>query len=70
MYIIYKDKNVKKKSQRSRNQGFSNFFCLVIKGSGSKRLKNMWVRWIRIRVRNTGAGTGVKSQNITLSHTP
>ncbi len=48
----------------SRNQGFSFYFCLVIEGSGvgsesgsipltngsgSRRLKNMWIRWIRIR---------------------
>jgi hypothetical protein len=23
-------------------------------GSGSRRLRNMWIRWIRIRIRNTG----------------
>ncbi len=57
----------KKKSQSSRNQGFSYFFCLVIEGSragaesiplangsGYRRPKNMWIRWIRwIRIRNT-----------------
>jgi hypothetical protein len=32
LYIIFKDK---KKSQSSRNQGFSYFFCLVIEGSRS-----------------------------------
>ncbi len=39
-----------KKSQNSRNQGFSYYFCLMIEGSGGP--KNMWSRWIRIR--NTG----------------
>ncbi len=66
----------KKKSQSSRNQGFSYFFCLVIEGSrsgsvsgsipltdrsgsGSRRPKNMWIRWIRIRIRicNTDRNT-------------
>jgi hypothetical protein len=54
----------KKKSQGSRNQGFSYFFCLMIEGSGaasgsiplangsgSRRPKNMWIRRIRIRIR-------------------
>jgi hypothetical protein len=36
---------VKKKSQNSRNQGFSYYFCLMIEGSGSGRPKNMWIRW-------------------------
>jgi hypothetical protein len=55
-----------KESQNSRNQGFSNYFCTMIEGSGSRagsgsipltsgsgsgRPKNMW---IRIRIRNTG----------------
>jgi hypothetical protein len=33
------------KSQSSRNQGFSSYFCLVIEGSGSgsRRPKNMWI---------------------------
>ncbi len=56
----------KKKSQNSRNQGFSYFFCLMIEGSGSipltdgsgsrsgsRRPKNMRIR-IRIRIRITG----------------
>jgi hypothetical protein len=59
-----------KESQNSRNQGFSYYFCMMIKGSGSRagsgsesipltsgsgsrRPKNMWIRWIRIRIRNT-----------------
>jgi hypothetical protein len=33
---FYKDK----KSQNSRNKGFSNYFCLMIKGSGSVPLTN------------------------------
>jgi hypothetical protein len=45
-----------KESQNSRNQGFSNYFCMMIEGSGSipltsgsgsGRPKNMWIRWIR-----------------------
>ncbi len=47
-------KKVKKKSQNSRNQDFSYYFCLMIEGSGSRRPKNTWIRWIRIRIRNTG----------------
>jgi hypothetical protein len=47
-----------KESHNSRNQAFSNYFCMMIKGSGSIPLtsgsgswrpKNMWIRWIRIR---------------------
>jgi hypothetical protein len=38
-----------KESQNIRNQGFSYYFCMMIKGSGSWRPKNMW-----IRIRNTG----------------
>jgi hypothetical protein len=59
---------VQKKSQNSRNQGFSYYFCLMIEGSGagsgssipltngsvSGRPKKMWIPWIRIRNRNTG----------------
>jgi hypothetical protein len=41
------------KEQNSRNQGFSFYFCLMIEGSGSgtRRPKNMLIRWIRIRIR-------------------
>ncbi len=35
IYIIFKDKKIQKKSQNSRNQGFSYYFCLLIEGSGS-----------------------------------
>jgi hypothetical protein len=43
------------------NMGFHKkvpyYFCMMIEGSGSgfRRPKNMWVRWIqiRIRIRNT-----------------
>jgi hypothetical protein len=46
-----------KESQNRRNQGFSYYFCMMIEGSGSGsgRPKNMWIRWIRIRIqiRNT-----------------
>ncbi len=61
------DKKVQKKSQNSRNQGYSYNFCLMIEGSGSGsipltsgsgsgRPKNMWIPWIRIRIR-IGSGT-------------
>ncbi len=56
---------IQKESHNSSNQGFSYYFCMMIEGSGSIRLtsgsgsgswrpKNMWIRWIRIRIRNTG----------------
>ncbi len=60
-----------KESQNNRNQGFSDHFCMMIEvcgyipltnGSGSGRPKNMWIRWIRIRIRKTGWG---RSQNHT-----
>jgi hypothetical protein len=35
-----KDKKARKKSQNSRNKGFSNYFCLMMEGSGSGRPKN------------------------------
>ncbi len=60
IYIIFKDK----KSNRShKTVGIKVFyyFCLMIEGSGSGygsgRPKNMWIRWIRIRIRNTACGT-------------
>ncbi len=37
----------------SKNRGFSYYFCMIIEGSGSRRPKNTWIRWIRIRIRNT-----------------
>ncbi len=53
-----------KETQNIRNQGFSYYFCIMIEGSGSIHLtsgsgsgswrpKNMWIQWIRIRIRNT-----------------
>jgi len=51
-----------KESQNSRIQCFSYYFCMMIEGSGSipltsgsgsGRPKNTWIRWIRIRIRNT-----------------
>ncbi len=54
VHLLYFSKiKVKKKSQNSRNQGFSYYFCLMIEGGGSRprRPKNMW---IRIQIRNTG----------------
>jgi hypothetical protein len=32
---FFKDKKVIKKLQNSRNQGFSNYFCLMTEGSGA-----------------------------------
>jgi hypothetical protein len=63
-YFFLKVHLLKKKSQSSRNQGFSYYFCLVLEGSGSipltdgsgsgsKRPKNMWIRCIQIRIGNT-----------------
>jgi hypothetical protein len=52
-----------KESENNRNQGISYYFCMMIEGSipltsGSRsgRPKNMWIWWIRIRIRicNTG----------------
>ncbi len=55
-----------KESQNIRNQSFSYYFCMMIEvsgagsgsipltsgsGSGSWRPKNMWIQWIRIRLR-------------------
>jgi hypothetical protein len=63
IYIIFQRQKVQKKAQNSRNQGLSYYFCLMIEGSGSiplnsgsgsGRPENMWVRWIRIRIRNIG----------------
>jgi hypothetical protein len=50
---IKRQKKVTK--QYGRNQCFSYYFCLMIEGSGSgsRRIKNMWIRLIRIR--NTAA---------------
>ncbi len=65
---FFKDKS-QKESQNNRNQGFSDYFCMMIEGSGyipltlgsgSGRPKNMLIRLIRIR--NTGWG---RSQNHT-----
>ncbi len=52
IYIIFQRWKVIKKSQKSRNQCFSHYFCLMIEGSGSRRPKNTWILWIRIRIRN------------------
>ncbi len=68
-YIIFQRLKVKKKSQNSRNKGFSYYLCLMIEGSGSgseagsilltdgsgsgSRRSKKWIRWIRIRIRNT-----------------
>ncbi len=68
-----------------RNQVYSYYFCLMMEGSasgsiplsnesGSRRSKNMWIRWIRIRIRNTvrntvmriSLGTVAKSKIVSL----
>ncbi len=43
--------SVIKKSQNSRNQGFSYYFCLMMEGSRSGRFKN--IRILRIQIHNT-----------------
>jgi hypothetical protein len=64
-----------KESQNSRNQGFSYYYCIIERsrsGSGSIPLtngpvsgswnpKNMWIRWIRIRIRIRIHNTALKS---------
>jgi hypothetical protein len=50
-----------KKSENSRNKGFSYYFCLMMKGSGSVRPKNL--RILQIRLRNTAC----KRCNLILS---
>ncbi len=67
-----------KESQNSRNQGFSYYFCMMTEGSGSGsipltnssgsgRPKNMWIRWIRIRIRIRNTGCNME-HNIRYSH--
>jgi hypothetical protein len=36
LHKFFKDLKSKKKSQHSRNQGFSYYFCLMLEGSGPK----------------------------------
>jgi len=48
VFIHNHHKKSKIKSRNSRNQGFANFFCLLVEESGSGRPKN-----IRIRIYNT-----------------
>ncbi len=81
IYIIFQRQKVKKKSQNSKNQGFSFYFCLMTEGSksgtvhltygsgsGSKRPKNIRIR--RIRFRNTGKNKGLlKMEHVYSSHT-
>jgi hypothetical protein len=59
IYINFSKIKSHKKSQNSRNQCFSYYFCLIIEGSGfltngsgSGSPKNVWI--LRIRIRNTG----------------
>jgi hypothetical protein len=66
---FFKDKKVMKKSQNSRNQGFSSFFCFFMEGSGSgagsvqiNYGSGCWSRWpqnIRIRMRNNAWIVGI-----------
>jgi hypothetical protein len=74
-YITFQRKKVKKKSQSSRNQGFSYYFCLVIEGpgskpqtngsgSGSRRPKNIRIRQIRIRIRNTSRKYSIPARHL------
>jgi hypothetical protein len=57
--IIFQREKVIKKSQNSRNQGFSYYFCLMIERSGPVPLTNgsrsgfRRPKNIRIRIRNT-----------------
>ncbi len=68
--IFLKTSKTSKRSHKTvettRNQGFSYYFCLMIEGSGSRSIpltsgsgslwpKNKWIRWIQIRIRNTGS---------------
>ncbi len=48
IYIIFQRQKVIKKSQNSRNQGFSYYFCLMIEGSGSGA-ESRWPKNIRFR---------------------
>jgi hypothetical protein len=66
---------IQKESQNNRNQGFSYYFCMMIEGSGSIpltsgsgswRLKNTWIRWIRIR--NTGKLENITSRKRAICH--
>jgi hypothetical protein len=82
IYIIFHRKKSQKESQNRRNQGFSYYFCMMIEGSGSgsipltsgsgsgsRRPKNTWIRWIRIRIRNTGnKGSGSAALNHLKTH--
>ncbi len=58
---FFKDKKSKRVTNR-RNQGCSKFFCMTIEGSGSgsRRPKNMWIRWFLIR-NTTGGNPGTVS---------
>ncbi len=63
VHLHHFSKISQKEVTNSRNQGFSYYFCLMIEGtgsmtltngSGSRRPKNIRIRRIRIRIRNTG----------------
>jgi hypothetical protein len=66
IFTSFFNKKLKRSHKTVEIQGFSYYFCVMIEGSGSiyltngsgsgpLRPKNMWIRWIRnrIRIRNT-----------------
>ncbi len=62
IYIIFQKTKSPKKSQTVRIKVFLTILLdnsRMIEGSGSGRPKNMWIRWIRIRIRirNTALGS-------------
>ncbi len=66
-----------KESQNRRKQGFSYYFCMMIEGSipltsgsGSGRPKNMWIRWIRLRIRNTAQNWNKRTHAALCEHWP
>ncbi len=57
MYVIYKDKRSKRSKKAIGIKVFLPFFMVI---EGSRRPKNMWIRWIRI------CNTGLKSSGLEL----
>jgi hypothetical protein len=64
---FFKEKKIQKKSQNSRNQGFSNYFCLMTErsGSGSKPLTNGSGSG---RPKTCGSGSGTLLLNVRNLH--
>jgi hypothetical protein len=62
---------VQKKSENSRNQGFSYYFCLMTEGSRSKPLTSgsgsgrPKIMWIRFQIQNTGTMYDVRTDGRT-----